>query len=106
MTEQITNHTKHERTATIQLGYAGTNAQSVVPAILEALNGTNFIAWAEVAFAMKRIGAPKEVVLPRLKEKLKSPEPEARVRMAAGILALVPDDPEALAVLKELIESD
>ncbi len=86
------------------LGAAGTNAQAALPAILELLHGTNRPSWSAVPETVQRIGASNDVVLPRLKEQLKTlRDDEARALIGEIILNLAPADREAQSVLVDLI---
>ncbi len=104
MTELVRSHSEYEHTAIVHLAATGTNAHLAIPAILETLNGSNVLSWVQVPKALVRIGVPKELFLPKLKEKLKSSDDLIRLKISEEILAISPGDRDALQTLVDCIK--
>src|SRR5262249_37890655 len=88
------------------LGDAGTNARAAIPALIAALDGKDWTAYARVPQALRKIGAPDDSFMPKLRAQLKSPEALKRPRAAAAILGIKPPAAEAMAVSIQLIKSE
>ena len=101
---EIRIHSTNEWRAILALETAGTNALAAAPVILNVLDGTNLFSWGAVPRALEKIGASRDILLPRLREKLKAPDEQAREIAAAMILEIVPSDREAKAALVDLIK--
>jgi hypothetical protein len=91
------------RSAIIFLGRAGDRARSAIPAIMTVFDRTNQYNWGDVTDALKSLGASRELLMPKLKQKLKSPDAETKRWFAAKILDMAPADREAQLALIDLI---
>jgi HEAT repeat protein len=90
--------------AASQLGKIGPRAKAAVPALLEALDGTNEMLVSQVPGALKKMGVPAETFLPRMKKRLQSDNETTRANAAARVLEIDPADREAQLVLIDLIK--
>jgi len=88
-----------------QLGIIGTNAAPAIPALIQALNGTNVLVWITAGPALKSMGAPKELYLPKLEEKLKLANDGPRASLALFLMDNEPEDHAAQAALIDLIKN-
>ena len=86
------------------LGNIGPNADAAVPVLLAALDGTNDMLFSQIPGALKKIGVPTEMFLPRMKKQLQSENEATRVNAAARVSELDPADHEALLVLIDQIK--
>jgi HEAT repeat protein len=95
----------HAWNAASELSTVGPNARPAAPALIDALNSTNYEVWSEAGLALNSIGMSKETFLPKLEEKL-APEhdPQKLYVFAHGILRIDPTDHEAHLALMKLIE--
>jgi HEAT repeat protein len=84
---------------TYQLGEIGPGGLPALPALLEALRGTNLTLWTHIPYALKKIGVAPEVYFPILEEKLKSDDETARYNAATKILSVQKDHSGAIAAL-------
>jgi len=92
------------RLAVSQLGWLGTNGGAFIPALAQAAERTDVDLLA-ISRCLDRLGAPRRLLLPRLRAGLKSVDPEYRVEVAARMLEVSPSDAEAQAVLSDQIRS-
>ena len=81
----------------------GQRARAAIPALLEAAQTTNAAVWPEALLCLGALGAPPELVLPRLRARLSSDDASERVWAAGHILRLVPADTQAQSVLVDEI---
>jgi hypothetical protein len=91
------------RFAAERLGMIGPDAHSVIPALVEAFNGTNMGVWQTAAIALHRFGAPGELFMPKLKERMKSNDADIQMYVAGVILKIDPSDNRAQSVLATLM---
>ncbi len=100
----IRNHSTFKANAVYQLGRTGTNALAdVIPALITALDEPRGDDWRAAAWALTKIHAPQGLILPKLKEKLKSPNDSVQLSADAAILNIDPADQDALANLMGLV---
>jgi HEAT repeat protein len=90
--------------AASQLGKIGPGARAAIPLLLEALDGTNEMLVSQVPGALKKMGVPAEMFLPRIKKRLQTDNEMTRANAAARVLAIDPADREAQLVLSDLIK--
>jgi hypothetical protein len=95
----------HAGFVALELSTTGPNARPATPALMDALNSTNFDVWSTAGLALKGVSAPVETFLPKLEEKL-APEHDPRklYSFARSILRIDPADHEAHLTLMNLIE--
>ncbi len=110
--DQIKKHSKYEKDSVIALGRSGSHAKIAVPAIMEALDGTDIDTWILVPNVLREIGAPPESVMPNLDAKLRSDRawPSSiqyyRLEFAEQILNIEPTDRAAQSFMIGLITHD
>jgi HEAT repeat protein len=92
--------------AAYQLGETGPNAKAAIPALLQAMEGTNAMLGTQTAEALKKLGQGVETYLPRLKVLLQSKDETARFDAAARVLDVVPTDHEAHLALMDIIKEN
>ncbi len=88
-----------------QIGLAGPNAQAAVPALVEAMSGTNFVLRTYAPYALFKVGAPRALYFPKLKEGLKSTDEFEPMSAAYLILCMDPYDAESRGVMAKLVKT-
>ena len=86
-----------------QLEIIGTNAGPAIPALIQALDGTNVLVWITAGPALKSMGAPREQYLPKLEEKLNLANDGPRASLALFLMDNEPGNQAAQAALIDLI---
>jgi HEAT repeat protein len=88
-----------------ELGEIGPSARAAVPALIQALDGTNNMLTCEIADALRKIEPHTDAYLPQLKTILQSHDEPTRVNTAARIMDINPADHEAHLVLMSEIRN-
>jgi HEAT repeat protein len=86
-----------------QLEVIGTNAAPAIPALIQALDGTNVLVWITAGPALKSMGAPRELYLPKLEDKLNLVNDGPRASLALFLMDNEPGNQAAQAALIDLI---
>ena len=88
-----------------QIGLAGQNAQAAIPALVEAMSGTNFGLHTYAPYALFKVGAPRELYFPKVKQGLKSTDEFGPMSAADLILCMDPYDAESREVMAKLVRT-
>jgi hypothetical protein len=88
-----------------QLAVIGPIAGAAIPALVEALNGTNVGIWRGAADALRKIGAPHELYLPKLEERLASESSGIQLVVSVILLDVDPSNFKAQSFLAAQIMS-